>query len=100
MSYDATGSLEDKDKHIEVVDVNHVTAKQKGQVQIKINDNNGNPFIATLHNILLPPDLCNRLFTIIILIYLVHSCLFQKEFCTVYFRDKKKNTLTLPHIAH
>ena len=29
------GSLEDKDKYIEVADEHHVTAKQKGQVQIK-----------------------------------------------------------------
>ena len=29
------GSLEDKDKHIEVADGYHVTAKQKGQVQKK-----------------------------------------------------------------
>ena len=29
------GSLEDTDKHIEVVDRHYVTAKQKGQVRIK-----------------------------------------------------------------
>ena len=29
------GSLEDTDKHIEVADGHHVTAKQKGQVRIK-----------------------------------------------------------------
>ena len=41
------GSLEDTDKHIEVADRYHVTAKQKGQVQIKMCNNNGNNFIAT-----------------------------------------------------
>ena len=55
-------SLEDKDKHTEVADEHHVTAEQKGQVQIKMGDNNGDPLIATLHNVLLSPDLCNRLF--------------------------------------
>ena len=33
------GSLEDTDKYIEVADGHHVTAKQKGQVQIKMCDN-------------------------------------------------------------
>ena len=56
------GSLEDTDKYIEVADEHHVTAKQKGQVQIQICDDNGKTFIATLYNVLLAPDLCNRLF--------------------------------------
>ena len=77
------GSLEDTDKHIEVADGHHVTAKQKGQVQIKMCDNNGDAFIATLHNVLLAPDLCDRLFSIITLMNLVHICLFHKDFCTV-----------------
>ena len=47
------GMLEDTDKHIEVLDGHHVTEKQKVQVQIKMCDNNGYPFIATLHNVLL-----------------------------------------------
>ena len=34
------GKLEDPDKHIEFAEGHHVTAKQKGQVQIKMcNDN-------------------------------------------------------------
>ena len=49
------GQLEDMYKHIEVADGHHVTAKQKVQVQIKIYDNNGDPFISTLHNVLLAP---------------------------------------------
>ena len=55
VSYFIPGSLEDKDKHIEVADGHHDTAKQKGQVRIKMCDDNGNPFIATLPNILLAP---------------------------------------------
>ena len=60
VSYFITGLLDDTDKHIEVADRHHVTAKQKGQVQIKMCDNNGDPFIGTLHNVLLAPDLCKR----------------------------------------
>ena len=41
-------SLDDTDKYIEVGEGHHVKAKQKGQVQIKICDNNGKTFIATL----------------------------------------------------
>ena len=71
MSYDATGfgffplSLEDTDKHIQVANRHYVTSKQKLQVQINIYDNNGDTFIATLHNVLLAPDLFDRLFSIL-----------------------------------
>ena len=94
MSYDTRGfrfipgSLEYTDKHIEVPYEHHVTAKQKGQVQIKICDNNGDPFIATFHNVCLAPDLCDRLFSIIMLMNLGNNCLFHKVFCTVYFGNK------------
>ena len=47
------GSLEYMDKHIEVADGHHVTAKQTLQVQIKMCDNNRDTFIATLHKVLL-----------------------------------------------
>ena len=57
-----SGSLEDMDRHIEVADGHHVTAKQKGQVGIKICDDNRDPFIATLYNVILAPGLCDRLF--------------------------------------
>ena len=50
------GSLEDTDKHIKVSDGHHVTAKQKGQAQIKMYKNHRDPFIATLQNVLLAPD--------------------------------------------
>ena len=62
-------------------------------------DNNRYPFIATLHNVLLAPDICNRLFSIITLKNLGHTCLFHKGFCTVYFGAKDKNAVTLPHIS-
>ena len=93
------GSLEDTDKYIEVADRHHVTAKQKFQVQIKICNENGNPFIATLHNALLAPDLCDRLFSIITLMNSGHTCIFHKGFCAVYLGAKEKNALTLPHSA-
>ena len=45
-------------KYIEVADGNFVTAKQTGEVKIKMCDDNGKLFIATLYNVLLAPDLC------------------------------------------
>ena len=41
------GTLEDKDKYIEFADGHHFTAKQKGQVQIQMCNNNGKIFITT-----------------------------------------------------
>ena len=61
------GSLDDTDKHIKVADGHHVMEKQKWQVRIKMCDDNGDTFIATFHNVLLAPDLCDRLFSIITL---------------------------------
>ena len=77
------GSLDDTDKNIKVADGHHVMAKQKRQARIKICDDNGNTFIATLHNVLLAPDLCNRLFSIITLINLGHTCSVHKGFYIV-----------------
>ena len=99
VSYFITGSLEDTDKHIEVADGHHITAKQKGQVQIKICDDHGDPFVAMLHNVLLAPKLCNKIFSIIILMNSGHTCLLHKGFCTFCFRAKEKNEVTLPHSA-
>ena len=87
------------DKYFEVVDGHHITAKQKGQVQIKMRNDNRYPFGVTLHNVLLAPDLCDRLFSIIMIINSGHTCLFHKGFCTVYFGNKEKNAVTLPHRA-
>ena len=84
------GSLEDTDKYIEVADGHHLTKKQKGQVRIQICNDNGKPFIATLHNVLLAPELCDRLFLIITLMNSGHTCIFSKGFCTVFFRVEKK----------
>ena len=82
------GSLEDMDKFIEVADGHHVTAKQKDSVRIKTCDDNGKKSIAILYNVLLAPDLCNILFSIITLMNAGHTCLFHKGFCTVYFGAK------------
>ena len=86
-------------KCFEVADGHNVTAKQKGQVGIKMCGDNGDPFIATLHNVLLAPDLCDRLFSIIAVINSGHKCLFHKGFCTVYFGEKENNAVTLPRSA-
>ena len=78
------GSLEDTDKFIEVADRHHVMEKQKGSVRIQMCNNNGKTFIETLYNVLLAPDLCERLFSIITLMNAGHTCLFNKGFerCT------------------
>ena len=98
-SYIIPGSLEDTDKHIEVADGHHVTAKQKSQVRIKMYDDNGDTLIATLYSILLAPYLCNILFSIITLMNSGHNCIFYKGFCTVYFGEKENNVATLPQSA-
>ena len=90
------GSLEYTDGCIEVADGHHVTAKQKGQVQIRMCNDNRDTLIAKFHNVLLAPDLRNRLFYNIKLMTLVQTCLFHKEFCTVYFVNKEKNAINLP----
>ena len=56
-------------------------------------------FVATLYNVLLAPELCDRLFSIITLINSGYKCLFNKGFCTVYFGAKEDNAVTLPHSA-
>ena len=62
-------------------------------------DNNGKKFIATLYNVLLAPELCDILFSIITLMNAGYNCLFHKGFCTVYFGAEKDNVVTLPHSA-
>ena len=81
------GSLVETNKYIEVADGHFINEKQTGEVQIKMCDNNGKTFIATLYNILFAPYLCDRLFSIITLMNLVHTCIFHKGFCTVLFSD-------------
>ena len=56
----------------------------------KMSDDIGNPFIATLHYVLLAPDLCDGLFLIITLMNSGNTYLFQKGFFTRYFGDNEK----------
>ena len=50
----------------------------------KRRDNTSKRFIAMSYSILLAPELCNRLFSIIRLLNLGHTCLFQKWFAQTY----------------
>ena len=72
---------------------------KKVSVCIQMCDYNGKKFIANLYNVLLAPDICDRLFSIIMLINAGHTCLFHKGLCTVYFGAKEDNAVTLPHSA-
>ena len=62
-------------------------------------DDNRKTFIATLYNVLLSPDLCDKLFSIITLMNSGPTCLFHKGFFTVYFEADKRNAVTLTHSA-
>ena len=62
-------------------------------------DDNRETFIATLYNVLLAPDLCDRLFSIITLMNAGHTCLFHKGFCTVYLGTKEDIAVTLADSA-
>ena len=62
-------------------------------------NDNGNKFVATFYNVLLVPDLCDILFSIITLRNAGHTCIFHKGFCTLYFGAKEDNAVTLPHSA-
>ena len=59
------GSLVETDKYTKVPDENFFAAKQTGKFQIEICDRNGKPFIALLYNMILVPDLCDRLFPLL-----------------------------------
>ena len=65
-----------------------------------MHNDNGKPFIAILYNVLFDPGLCDKLFSIIALMNLVHTYLFNKGFCTVFFSDNEHNAFILPHITH
>ena len=85
------GLLEYTDKHIELAVGYQVTAKQKGQIQIKMCSDNGDTFIATLHSVLLAPDLLDRLSLITKLMNLVHTFLFSKRvLCGVLLKQVEK----------
>ena len=62
-------------------------------------DDNRKTLFTTLYNVILAPDLCDRLFSIITLMNAGNPCLFHKGFCTVYFGSKEDNAVTLPHSA-
>ena len=53
-------------------------------------DNNGDPFIVTLQNVILAPDQYDKLFSIIMFVNSVHTCLFHKgfELCTLDLKKK------------
>ena len=84
------------DKYVEVADGHFFTAKNIGETQIKMRGNNGKPFIAMFYTILFATDLCGWLISIIMLINLVHTFLFNKGFCKVFFGDNKHNAVMLP----
>ena len=62
-------------------------------------EDNGYPFIATLHNVILASDLCDGLFSIITLMNLRIAYLFRKGFawCTL---EPKRNYWLPYHIVH
>ena len=62
-----------------------------------MHGDNGKPFIATSYNVLLVPDLCNWLFSIVTLMNLRQTCLFNIGFCKKLFNDNEQNTVTLLH---
>ena len=84
---------------MEVADGHYVMEKQKVQVQIKMCDDNRDTFIAILKNVILAPDISDKLFSIITLMNLGHAYLFHRGVCMVYFDDKEKNSVTLSHIV-
>ena len=52
-------SLVETDNNTKVADGHLITAKQTGNFQIKMRDDNEKTFIATLYNVLLAPYLCD-----------------------------------------
>ena len=62
-------------------------------------DDNGKKIVATLYNVLLALDLCEKIFSLITLMNEGHTCIFHKKFCTMYFVSKEDNAVTLPHSA-
>ena len=54
-------------------------------------DDNGKPLIDTIYNILLAPDSCVQIFSIITLMNLKHTCHFHKGFCMIFFGCNSQN---------
>ena len=63
-----------------------------------MSDNNGDPFIATLYNVIFEPYLCDRLFSIIKLMNLIHLFIPQRVSHGV-LRSKGENAVALSHSA-
>ena len=74
-------------------------SKKRVQAQIRMCGDNGDPFIATLHTVLLAPDLCDGLSLIIELMNSGHTFYLTKGFawCTSTIRRKMRR---LCHIVH
>ena len=77
-----------------------ILSQKKGEVCIKICDDEGKPFTATLYNVLLAPYLCDGLFYIITLMNLGQNYLFHGGYCTVLFSDNQQHAVKLPHSGH
>ena len=56
-----------------------------------MRDDNGKPFIDRLYNVILGSELCNRLFSIIRLMNLVHTFKKKVGFFTSFFGDNEQN---------
>ena len=65
----------------------------------KMHGGNGKPFISMLHSVLFAPHSCDWLFFIVTLLNLVHTCLFHKGCCRVFFFDNEHKAVKLPHSA-
>ena len=63
-----------------------------------MRNDNGEPFISTLYNLLFAPDLCDQLFYIIMLMNAEHTCLLLKGFS--FLIVNQHNAVTLPHSVH
>ena len=66
---------------------------------MKIRDDNGKHFIATLYNVLFAPDLCHQFFFIIMSMHFGHTYLFNKGFCVVLFGANQQNLTTILNSA-
>ena len=91
-------SLVGIDKYIEVTD-GHFHSKTNRRSSNKMRDNNGKPLIAVLYNVLLAPDLCGRLFSIITLMNSRQTFTFTKGFFAVFFGDNEQNRVTFSYSA-
>ena len=92
------GSLEDMDKQIEVFDTHHGTSNQKGQVRIKMRDNDIYSFIATLHNVLLTPYNHATGYFLSLRSWIKETLVYYtKSFVLFTSKQKRKNSVTLSH---